>query len=156
MFTGRTNRPCCLCDDPETVTRIAIPPRAVTLMRNADPIAWRDIVGDVTLQFCASDWRLVSELVLELGTHPLSRCNVARADFSLREDFEAYLNTTRDEPDQPEQERRLLEDATDVIANADDPMVERRDLVEAYVVVRALDELDERDGPHEQVAGEDA
>ena len=153
MYTGRTDRPCCLCDHPETVTRIAIPPRAVTLMRNAAPIAWRDIVGDVTLQFCASDWQLVSELVLELGTHPLSRCNVARADFSIREDFEAYLNNTRDEPDQAEQERRLREDARNVIANADDPMVERRDLVEAYVVVRALDELD--DCTHEQVAGDD-
>lgn len=142
MYTGRTDRPCCLCDDPKTVARIAVPPRAVTLMRNADPIAWRDIVGDVTLQFCESDWRLVSELVLDLGTHPLSRCNVARADFSIREDFEALLNSTREVPDQTEQERRLLADATEVIADADDPMVERRDLVEAYVVVRSLEELD--------------
>ncbi|KAB1188541.1 MULTISPECIES: hypothetical protein [Haloferax] len=141
MYTGRTDQPCCLCDDPKTVARIAVPPRAVTLMRNADPIAWRDIVGDVTIQFCESDWELVSELVLDLDMHPLSRCNVARADFSIREDFEALLNRVREVPDQTEQERRLLDDATDVIANADDPMVERRDLVEAYVVVRAMDEL---------------
>ncbi|KTG07599.1 hypothetical protein [Haloferax profundi] len=147
MYTGRTDQPCCLCDDPKTVARIAVPPRAVTLMRNAAPIAWRDIVGDVTLQFCESDWKLVSELVLDMGMHPLSRCNVARADFSIREDFEALLNSTRAEPDQTEQERRLLDDATEVIDNADDPMVERRDLVEAYVVVRAMDEL----GVDEQV-----
>ncbi|KAB1194370.1 hypothetical protein GJR96_13345 [Haloferax sp. MBLA0076] len=141
MYTGRTDQPCCLCDDPRTVARIAVPPRAVTLMRNAAPIAWRDIVGDVTLQFCESDWELVSELVLDVGMHPLSRCNVARADFSIREDFEALLNSTRAEPDQTEQERRLLDDAVEVIENAEDPMVERRDLVEAYVVVRAIDEL---------------
>lgn len=86
---GCIHVPRTTCDAPETVTRIAISPRAVTLVRNADPIAWRDIVGDVTLEFCANDWQLVSQLALELGTHPLSRCNVARAESSLREDFEA-------------------------------------------------------------------
>ncbi|ELZ77092.1 hypothetical protein C5C07_07465 [Haloferax sp. Atlit-4N] len=141
MYTGRTDQPCCLCDDPKTVARIAVPPRAVTLMENAAPIAWRDIVGDVTLQFCESDWELVTELVLDLGMHPLSRCNVARADFSIREDFEALLNSTREEPDQTAQEDRMLAEARAVIDDADDPMVEARDLVEAHVVVRALAEL---------------
>ncbi|MGB9958386.1 hypothetical protein ACOZ4B_18575 [Haloferax prahovense] len=141
MYTGRTDQPCCLCDDPKTVARIAVPPRAVTLMENAAPIAWRDIVGDVTLQFCESDWELVTELVLDLGMHPLSRCNVARADFSIREDFEALLNSTREEPDQTEQEDRMLAEAHAVIDDADDPMVEERDLVEAHVVVRAMAEL---------------
>ncbi|AFK19189.1 hypothetical protein E6P09_10430 [Haloferax mediterranei ATCC 33500] len=141
MYTGRTDQPCCLCDDPKTVTRIAVPPRAVTLMQNAAPIAWRDIVGDVTLQFCESDWELVSALVLDLDTHPLSRCNVARADFSIREDFEALLNSTRDEPDQTEQEQQLLAEAHEVVGNADNPMVEQRDLVEAHVVIRAMAEL---------------
>ncbi|AKU07480.1 hypothetical protein [Haloferax gibbonsii] len=141
MYTGRTDQPCCLCDDPKTVARIAVPPRAVTLMENAAPIAWRDIVGDVTLQFCKSDWELVTELVLDLGMHPLSRCNVARADFSIREDFEALLNSTREEPDQTAQEDRMLAEARAVIDDADDPMVEARDLVEAHVVVRALAEL---------------
>ncbi|MFC7129553.1 hypothetical protein [Haloferax chudinovii] len=141
MYTGRTDQPCCLCDDPKTVARIAVPPRAVTLMENAAPIAWRDIVGDVTLQFCESDWELVTELVLDLGMHPLSRCNVARADFSIREDFEALLNSTRDEPDQTAQEDRMLAAARAVIDDADDPMVEERDLVEAHVVTRAMAEL---------------
>ncbi|EMA03609.1 hypothetical protein [Haloferax denitrificans] len=141
MYTGRTDQPCCLCDDPKTVARIAVPPRAVTLMENAAPIAWRDIVGDVTLQFCESDWELVAELVLDLGMHPLSRCNVARADFSIREDFEALLNSTRDEPDQTEQEDRMLAEARAVIDDSDDPMVEERDLVEAHVVVWAMAEL---------------
>ncbi|REA05005.1 hypothetical protein DEQ92_01595 [Haloferax sp. Atlit-6N] len=141
MYTGRTDQPCCLCDDPKTVARIAVPPRAVTLMENAAPIAWRDIVGDVTLQFCESDWELVTELVLDLGMHPLSRCNVARADFSIREDFEALLNSTREEPDQTAQEDHMLAEARAVIDDADDPMVEARDLVEAHVVVRALAEL---------------
>ncbi|ELZ97857.1 hypothetical protein [Haloferax sulfurifontis] len=141
MYTGRTDQPCCLCDDPKTVARIAVPPRAVMLMENAAPIAWRDIVGDVTLQFCESDWELVAELVLDLGMHPLSRCNVARADFSIREDFEALLNSTRDEPDQTEQEDRMLAEARAVIDDSDDPMVEERDLVEAHVVVRAMAEL---------------
>ncbi|GGC57612.1 hypothetical protein [Haloferax sulfurifontis] len=141
MYTGRTDQPCCLCDDPKTVARIAVPPRAVMLMENAAPIAWRDIVGDVTLQFCESDWELVAELVLDLGMHPLSRCNVARADFSIREDFEALLNSTRDEPDQTEQEDRMLAEARAAIDDSDDPMVEERDLVEAHVVVRAMAEL---------------
>ncbi|ELZ82239.1 hypothetical protein [Haloferax larsenii] len=141
MYTGRTEQPCCLCDDPKTVARIAVPPRAVLLMKNSGPIAWRDIVGDVTLHFCESDWELVSELVLDLGTHPLSRCNVARADFSIREDFEALLNATRDEPDQTEQEQQLLSEAREVLDDAENPLVERRDLVEAHIVVRAMAEL---------------
>lgn len=49
MHTGRTNQSCCPCGDPKTVAHIAVPPRAVTLMESAAPIAWRDIVGDVAL-----------------------------------------------------------------------------------------------------------
>ncbi|UIO99261.1 hypothetical protein Hbl1158_12065 [Halobaculum sp. CBA1158] len=141
MYTGRTEQPCCLCGSTETTRRVDIPPRAVRLMKHADPIAWRDIVGEVSIHFCESDWETVADLVIDLGMNPLSRCNVARASFDLREDFEALLNDTREEPDQTELEGRMLADAEETVANADAPMTERRDVVEALIVVRSLEEL---------------
>jgi len=74
--------------------------------------------------------------------HPLSRCNVAYASFDLREDFEAMLNETKEAVDHAEMERRLLERSREVLADADDPMTEPRDLVEAAVIDAALAELD--------------
>ncbi len=140
MFTGRTDTPCCLCGNPKTASRLEVPPRAVQLMKNSGPIAWQDIVSPVTLQFCADDWQLVCDLALEMGQHPLSRCNVAYASFDLREDFEALLNTTK-EPNQAELEEQLLERSHKALAAADDPMTEDRQLVEATVIDRALEEL---------------
>ncbi|MFC7069124.1 hypothetical protein [Halobaculum lipolyticum] len=141
MYTGRTEQPCCLCDSPDTVARIDIPPRAVQLMKHSGPIAWRDIVGEVSIHFCESDWETVTDLVVNLGMNPLSRCNVARASFHLREDFEALLNATREEPDQTELEERLLAAADETLSSVDDPMTEERDVVEARVVVDSLTEL---------------
>ncbi|MFB6280671.1 MAG: hypothetical protein ABEH40_01465 [Haloferacaceae archaeon] len=141
MYAGRTEKPCCLCGDPETAARIDVPPRAVRLMRNAGPIAWRDIVAPPTVGFCADDWTTVRDLALEMGMHPLGRCNAARASFSIREDHEAMTNATRD-PDQAAIEARLLDAADETLAAyGDDPMVEDRDAVEATVVRRALEEL---------------
>lgn len=142
MFTGRTDTPCCLCGRPETDRRIEVPPRAVTLMENSGPIAWQDIVTPVTLQFCADDWELVCDLALDMDQHPLSRCNVAYASFDLREDFEAMINETKAPTDHSEMEARLLARSREVLAAADDPMTEERDLVEAAVIDAALDELD--------------
>ena len=105
MYTGRTQKPCCLCGSPETAHRIDVPPRAVQLLKHAGPIAWQDIEGEVSLYFCEDDWETVCELVLETGMSPLSRCNAGRASFVLREDFEALLNATRAEPDQRPLER---------------------------------------------------
>ena len=110
-------------------------------MANGDPIAWRDVIGTVTLEFCEDDWTLVRELVLETGMSPLGRCNAARAEFDLRADFEALLNDTRTEQNQTELEGRLLAEASETIAAADDPHTEPRDLVEARVVQLALTEL---------------
>ena len=141
MYTGKTEQPCCLCDDPDTAHRLDLPPRAVTLMANSDPIAWRDIVGEVSVHFCQDDWETVRDLVVEMGLLPLSRCNVARASFDIREDFEALLNEVRDEPDQTEVERRMLAAAAETVAARDDPMTEERDLVEALIVRRSLTEL---------------
>ncbi|ATW89188.1 hypothetical protein halTADL_2449 [Halohasta litchfieldiae] len=141
MFTGRTDTPCCLCGQAKTTSRIEVPPRAVTLMENSGPIAWQDIVSPVTLQFCADDWDLVADLALEMGHHPLSRCNVAYASFDLREDFEAMLNETR-EPNQTELESRLLDRSREVLESADDPLTEQRALVEATIIEVAMDELD--------------
>lgn len=138
MYTGKTEKPCCLCGERDTVTRLDLPPRAVTLMRNSDPIAWRDIVGEVSIHFCASDWETVVDLVSNLGMSPLSRCNVAYASFDLREDFEALLNATRDEPDQTETERRLLDKSARAL---DDDDAEQRAVVEAKVVRWALEDL---------------
>jgi hypothetical protein len=141
MYTGRTDQPCCLCGTEATVSRVDLPPRTITLLRNGDPIAWQDVVGDVTLEFCDDDWQLVAELVLDVGVLPLSRCNAAKASFSLREDYEALLNATRSPQDQTEREAEALAAADETIANREDPMVERRDLVEARLVRMALEEL---------------
>lgn len=148
MYTGKTEQPCCLCDDPETAVRLDLPPRAVQLMKNAGPIAWRDIEGDVSIYFCESDWAVVKDLVLDTGMTPLPRCNVARASFVLREDFEALLNDTRDEPDQRPLEREMLADAERVIREYDDAdsLHSERALVEARVVRWAMEELDAVDG----------
>lgn len=110
-------------------------------MANADPIAWRDIVGQVSIHFCESDWDTVRDLVLDTGMHPLSRCNVARASFDLREDFEALLNDTRAEPNQTELEADLVEQARSTLEKADDPLTDDRDLVEAGITLLALEEF---------------
>lgn len=136
MYTGRPEKPCCLCDRDETDHRIDVPPRALESMKNTGSIAWRDVEGEVSLYFCEDDWRLVRELVLETGMSPLARCNAARASFVLREDFEAYLNATRATPDQGPLETRMLERARETVRryeNGDD-LVEPRDLVEARIV----------------------
>lgn len=143
MYTGKTEMPCCLCGDAETVSRLDLPPRTVQLMRNADPIAWRDIVGEVSIHFCASDWEVVCDLVLDMGMHPLNRCNVARASFDIREDFEALLNDVRAEPDQSPVERRMVAESDRVIEEYDtDDAIETRALVEAKVIRWALEDLD--------------
>ena len=134
MYTGKTEKACCLCDNPDAGRRLDLPPRAVPLMKHSGPIAWQDIVGEVSIYFCESDWETVRDLVLETGMSPLSRCNVARASFDLREDFEALLNDIRDEPDHTDLETEMRETAQRVLANTDDPYVEERDVVEARVV----------------------
>jgi hypothetical protein len=142
MYTGKRERPCCLCGNPDTSSRLDIPPRAVQLLDNSGPIAWQDIVGEVSIYFCASDWETVVDLVLDAGMSPLSRCNAAHADFDLREDFEALLNDVRDEPDQSPLEREMREEAEQVIAEYEgDDHIEVRDLVEARVVTWALADL---------------
>jgi hypothetical protein len=143
MYTGRTEKPCCLCGHPETAHWIEIPPRTVQLLKHADPIAWRDIEGSVSLYFCRDDWETVRDLVLETGMSPLPRCNAGRASFVLREDFEAFVNANRSEPDQRPIERDAVRDAEDVLERYDagDPLVEERDLVEARIVTWALADL---------------
>jgi len=123
MYTGKTEKACCLCGNPDTKTRLDLPPRAVPLLKHADPIAWQDIVGEVSIYFCGSDWETVRDLVLETGMSPLSRCNAARASFDLR-----------DEPDHTEIESEMRAEAVETLANRDDPYVEERDLVEARVI----------------------
>ena len=147
MYTGKRQRPCCLCGNPETASRLDVPPRAVQLLDNSGPIAWQDIVGEVSLYFCESDWETVVDLVLDAGMSPLGRCNAAHADFDLREDFEALLNDVREEPDQEPIEREMRRDAERVIETyEDDDNSEVRALVEARVVTWALDDLT-RDAP---------
>jgi hypothetical protein len=142
MYSGKRQKPCCLCGNPDTDSRLDIPPRAVQLLDKSGPIAWQDIVGEVSLYFCASDWETVVDLVLDAGMSPLSRCNAARADFDLREDFEAMLNDVREEPDQEPLEREMLADARQVIDEyEDDDNSEVRALVEARVVTWALEDL---------------
>lgn len=147
VYTGSTEQPCCLCGGRDVVRRIAVPPRAVTLMENGDPIAWRDIVGTVGLYFCADDWAVVRDLALETGMHPLGRCNAGRADMDLRADFEALLNDTREPPDQTETEARLLAEARAVVADEGAGQYDERDRVEAQVVRLALADLGVTDEP---------
>ena len=140
MYTGKTEKACCLCGNPDTSSRLDLPPRAVPLLKHSAAIAWRDIVGEVSIYFCKSDWDVVRELVLETGMSPLSRCNVARASFDLREDFEALLNDVRDEPDHSDLEREMRESAAAVLSDPEDPYVDERDLVEARVVTWAFED----------------
>jgi hypothetical protein len=145
MYTGKTEKPCCLCGDRDTVARLDLPPRAVQSMKNSGPIAWRDIVGEVSIHFCESDWAVVTDLVLDTGMSPLPKCNVAQASLDIREDFEALLNDVRDEPDQAPLEREMLEDAEATIDRVEREGVEAvntRDAVEAYVRVWALEDAD--------------
>ena len=145
VYAGLKNTPCCLCGREDTHTRIAVPPRALTLMENGGPIAWRDVVGSVTLRFCADDWALVTDLAIEMDTHPLSRCNAAHVSLDLREDHEALLSATKAATDQTELEARLETQAKETLEAVDDPYTEERDVVEAIVVLRALAELGVRD-----------
>ena len=151
MYAGLKNTPCCLCGRDDTHTRIAVPPRALTLMENGGPISWRDVVGAVTLRFCADDWELVTDLAIEMDTHPLSKCNAAHVSLDLREDHEALLSATKAETDQTELEARLETAAEETLAAVDDPYTEERDVVEATVVLRALEELNVRDSPDDRI-----
>jgi len=132
MYTGKTEKPCCLCADPETAMRLDLPPRAIPEMKHSGAIAWQDVVGEVSIHFCESDWELVRDLVLDLDQNPLGRCNVARASFDLREDFEALLNDVRDVPDQSGVESEMLERSEAVFAG--DGQFTDRDRVEAKLV----------------------
>jgi len=143
MYTGKTEKPCCLCRSPETTARLDLPPRALQLCKHSDPIAWQDIVGEVSLYFCEDDWDLVAELVLEVGVSPLSRCNAGRSSFDLREDFEALLNDVREEPDQRPLEAEMRDDAREAIAAYEEgENVGEQRLVQSRVVQWALDDLD--------------
>ena len=141
MYAGLKNTPCCLCGRDDTHTRIELPPRALNRMENGDPIAWRDVVGTVTLRFCESDWELVRDLAIEMDTHPLSRCNAAHVSLDLREDHEALFTATKPATDQTELEARVESDAEATLQAAEDPHTDDRDIVEALVTLRALDEL---------------
>ncbi len=142
MYTGKVERPCCLCGRSEVDHRLDLPPRAIELMKHGDAIAWQDVVGEVAVHFCVDCWETVRELTLEMGLSPLPRCNVARASFDLREDFEAMTDRTRDVPDQRPLERRMwIESGRTLAGEAEYPPTDR-ELVEARIRRWALAELD--------------
>lgn len=142
MYTGKTEKPCCLCDAPEIETRIDLPPRAIQRLQYGDRIAWQDVVGIVSIYFCENDWETVRELVLDVGMSPLPRCNVARASFDLREDFEAFVTQQKDEQDHHALEERLWTESERVLAGDTEYPPADRELVEATIVTWVLDELD--------------
>lgn len=143
VYTGKRERPCCLCGDPETAGRLDLPPRAVRAMKHSGRVAWRDILGEVSVYFCDSDWELVRTLVLETGMNPLPRCNVAHADFDLRDDFEALTNDVRERQNHHTREEEMLADAERTLAAYEaGEEVEKRDLIEARVVRWTLKDLD--------------
>ncbi len=140
MYTGQTVEPCCLCDDARTVQQVDLPPRCVKLMRHAGSVAWQDITGPLSLFFCASDWELVCDLVLDLGQNPIGRCSVARASMTIREDFETYLSQPRAVPDQQPLEAEMRTDAEATLAGSastDD----LRAQVQARMCLWSLEEL---------------
>ena len=142
MYTGKRERPCCLCGNPDTARRLDLPPRAIEAMKHSGRVAWRDIVGEVSVYFCQSDWEMVRDLVLETGMNPISRCNAARADFDLRDDFEALTNAVRDRQDHAAREREMLADAREKItAFENGEHVEEQHLVEARVVEWTMTDL---------------
>ena len=135
MYTGKRERPCCLCQDPETSHRLDLPPRAIEAMARSGRISWRDVLGEVSIYFCDSDWETVRALVLETGMNPIGRCNAACADFDLRDDFDALTNANTARQDHQEKEGKMLADARERIAayeRGDD--VEEQSLVEARVL----------------------
>ena len=142
MYTGKTEKPCCLCDDHEIEARIDLPPRAIQQLQHGGRIAWRDVVGIVSIYFCENDWETVKQLVLEMGLSPLPRCNVARASFDLRADFEALVNQRKDEQDHQELEARLWEESERVLSGETEYPPDDRELVEAQVIRWVLDDLD--------------
>jgi hypothetical protein len=109
-------------------------------MQHAGSVAWQDVVGPLSLYFCESDWELVCDLVLELGQNPIGRCSVARASMTIREDFETYLSTTRDVPDQQPLEAEMRARAQATLADASTP-VDTRAQVQARVLLWSLEEL---------------
>jgi hypothetical protein len=143
MYTGKTEQPCCLCDNPSTTKRLDLPPRAITQMKHAEAIAWQDVVGEVSIHFCESDWQLVSELVLDMRLNPLGRCNVARVVRSARGfRSNAFKNTgaarsgtnrTKDEKSAP------------VLTNESEH--ERRDRIKAQLIRWVIEEP-RPNGPH--------
>lgn len=142
MYTGKRERPCCLCQDPETSHRLDLPPRAIDAMARSGRISWRDVLGEVSIYFCESDWETVRSLVLETGMNPIGRCNAACADFDLREDFDALTNENTSRQDHQEKEAEMLADARERIAgyeSGDD--VEEQSLVEARVLEWTMTDL---------------
>jgi hypothetical protein len=142
MYTGKRERPCCLCQRAETTHRLDLPPRTIEAMARSGRISWRDIIGEVSLYFCDADWDTVRDLVLETGMNPIGRCNAACADFDLREDFDALTNANTERQDQRKKEREMLRDARETLeafANGGDP--EERDLIEARVTQWTLADL---------------
>lgn len=143
MYTGKRERPCCLCGNPDTARRLDLPPQAIEAMKHSGRVAWRDILGEVSIYFCTDDWETICDLVLETGMNPISRCNAARADFDLREDFEALTNDMRSRQDHDAREEEMLADARETLAafeRGDD--IGEQHLVEARVVEWTMADLD--------------
>ena len=113
-------------------------------MDRSGRISWRDVVGEVSLYFCESDWETVRDLALEVGMNPIGKCNAACADFDLREDFEALTHEVRDRQDQDAVEEEMLGAARETLRDHEHGAdVETRDLVEARVTVWTLADLRE-------------
>ncbi|MFC7133792.1 MULTISPECIES: hypothetical protein [Salinibaculum] len=142
MYTGKRQRPCCLCQHPETSHRLDLPPRAIEAMARSGRISWRDVIGEVSLYFCDGDWVTVRDLVLETGMNPIGRCNAACADFDLREDFDALTNASTERQDQRAKEREMLAAARETLAAFEaGESPEDRDLIEARVIQWTLEDL---------------
>jgi hypothetical protein len=111
-------------------------------MARSGRISWRDVIGEVSLYFCESDWETVRDLALDTGMNPIGRCNAACADFDLREDFDALTNANTERQNQREKEVEMLDAARATLSafeHGGDP--EERALVEARITQWTLEDL---------------
>ena len=75
--------------------------------------------------------------------NPISRCIAARADFDLRQDFEALTNANRNRQDHEAIESKMLDDAHAAVEVSDNgDRAEKSDLVQARIVTWTLADLD--------------
>lgn len=124
---------CAVCGTRDVAAKLRVPPRALQLMRHGKAIPWEDVGEPATVGFCASDWRLVSSVVLDDGQNPLPQCNARYVE---------YESETSHEIQQLDLEAAMWRESQSILepeGQRGEPS--RRSLVEARIVAWSLDTL---------------